>query len=127
MKRVTITIEADAHTLLVNAAKQYGMKLLTMIGAWGRGWAMLTPEQQAQAIRQEPIDTRLVSATRLEPAVSDIQRNGLRLGCDVSQLNVLINEALDDDGQIDVEEKNRVRLVMRRVFNRLEETAQLVA
>jgi hypothetical protein len=114
----TIQILDDDHKLLGRVSDEYGMKMYAMLGAWGRGWAMLAPEQQAQAIRINLPDAPLASSVDTDPN-TDPESEGLRMGCDVADLQVALHQYMKDK-QLDANERRLLRGFLKRVVKRAE-------
>lgn len=120
---VNIGIARGVHAKLTDDAKECGgMKLHAMFSAYQRGWGLLTPEQQMQAIRCGE-DSRVASALGDKPC-NDLRTEVTRLVSDSAALNQFINEALSD-GECDAKEKRRLRSLLKQILKRVDGAAQL--
>jgi hypothetical protein len=114
----TIAIENNDYDGLKEISTQFGMKMRTAVGAAVRGWSLLTPEQQAQAIRINVDDGPLGSSAGPEPT-NDPLRASLLLNRDAASLNCLVDKMVED-GDIDEKELKTLRPFLRKLIRHIE-------
>lgn len=114
----TIAADPNDHARLIGIAGRHsGMSIKGALCALLNLWESAAPEQHAQAIRINVADGPLGSP--LDPDTADPRREGLRLGCDATRLNVALDEMLRDE-QIDKAEGRRLREYLRQIVKRAE-------
>jgi hypothetical protein len=120
VKSINVAVPKPTHDLLTNAAKQYpGMSLKGMIAAWGRGWNLLTVDQQTIAIRGADSADVAPLCDKCGEGLPTIINRLQRDACDLDEA---VDRALED-GMLTETEKASLRPLLRKAMHRLETAA----